>query len=108
MQVAVLPRANLHDSFAITRSLHIDVLRSRNGAFSSGKRILCNGRKQWSRVINRKRLYVSRCSSGEKAAYAVKEVTDEDLEKEVQPSDVRVLAAIRSRSVLLDLISWAF
>jgi len=90
MQVAVIPRASL---VANIRSLHIDVPKSWNGAFFRWKSISCNGRKQGSRVIRKRRVDVT----AEKAACAVKEVTDEDFEKQVQPSDTRVLAAIRSR-----------
>ena len=118
MQLALLPfygariarSLNECDSFANPRSSNITAIDSphgvkfRNGASCSSKCVCrrdrsCGGygdKRQGSRRISLKKLCVSRCSA-EKAAYAVKEVTDEDLEKQVQPDDIRVLAAIRSR-----------
>lgn len=96
MQVAVVQISgscvNAADSFASTRSSNIHAVASARVVryWNGGS---CGAVSRGSRV---KKLCVSR-SSTEKAAYAVQEVTDEDLAKQVQPDDIRILAAVRSR-----------
>ena len=108
VQVAVLPLpgARIVNSFANTCSVDVTGIHSaravkpRNGPSLSSRGLSRTGygdKKQGSRRISMKKLYVSNRSSSEKAV--LKEATDEDFEKQVQPDDVRILAAIRSRWV---------
>lgn len=120
MQAVVLPAwgtlragvSNDNDSCGNTRSLYViatdspSALRLRNVSLCNSKVItkcivrrdvtsnIYGDKKQGSRLFSRKNSY---SSGAEGAAYVVKEVTDEDLEKQVDPADIRVLAAIRSR-----------
>ncbi|KAG0605056.1 hypothetical protein M758_9G028200 [Ceratodon purpureus] len=82
---------SLNVTVAVVKNCTSKRLFSRDGIWNG-----FGGKEEGSRRVSVKDLCVVRCGA-EKAAYAVKEVTDEDLEKQVQPDDIRVLATIKSR-----------